>query len=183
MNCDELLQCGDVPEVIVTTDQALQTKKERLYSLAACGKTKQYLGAEVSVEQIQQMSTQNIEKYYSRYEAQLGARMVKSVGQTVLSLYTKLVSRFAPVYSEQDFMFDLTQDPVLTKSLENIGCDLYYRFGSLLAPLTMGLITLNHINFYSIKDERAGESTGECGDPTSDFTGDPTNNPPSSTGE
>eukprot|EP00745_Piridium_sociabile_P027432 TRINITY_DN441_c0_g2_i3.p1 TRINITY_DN441_c0_g2~~TRINITY_DN441_c0_g2_i3.p1 ORF type:complete len:190 (-),score=7.85 TRINITY_DN441_c0_g2_i3:178-747(-) len=166
MNCDDLLglQYAEVPEVV--NEQALLTKKERLYSLAACGKTKQFLGTELSIEQIQQMSAQDIEKYHGRYESQLGSRMVKSVGQTVLSLYTKVVGRFVPIDSEQDFMFDLAQDPVLTKSLESLACDFYYRFGTLLAPIITGLITFNHINFNYIKNERAREPANEqAGEP------------------
>mgnify|MGYP006270979147 CR=1 FL=1 len=174
MNCDELL---NVPEIVITPDDAghLMNKKERLYSLAACGKTKQYLGVELSWEQVQQMSGQDIEKYHSRYEAQLGSRMVKSIGHTVLGIYAKVVSRFAPIDSEQDFMYDLSQDPVLTKSLESIGCDLYYRFGTLLAPLIAGLITFNHIDFNFIKNERDGKSRqSDEPEPTNDPTNDPT---------
>ena len=164
MNCDELL--NDQTEELLAVDM---NKKEKLYSLAACGKTKQYLGTEFSIEQIQRMEPSEIERYYKRYEAQLGSKMVKSLGQTVLSLYTKLVSQFLPVDSEQDLIYDLSQDPVLTKSLEGLGCDLYYRFGGLLSPVVMGLITFNHVDFLSIKngrdknhraDEEGGESVG-----------------------
>ena len=148
MNCDDLLNASEV----MPDDGQLMTKKERLYSLAACGKTKQCLGVEFNWEQVQQMSANDIEKYHSRYESQLGARMVKSVGQTVLSLYTRVVSHFAPIDSERDFMHDLSQDPVLTRTLESLGCDLYYRFGTLLAPVIMGLITFNHLDFNLIKN-------------------------------
>ena len=189
MNCDDLL-FADLPVLsAVQDDKALLSKKERLYSLAACGKTRQYLGTELSIEQIQQMSPQDIEKYHCRYEAQLGSRMVRSVGQTALTLYAKLVSLFAPIDSEQDLTYDLTQDPVVTKSLESLACDLYYRFGTLLAPLIMGLITVNHIDFNYIKNERTRESgeseppeqstsAGELTESTS--AGDPTE---STTGE
>ena len=135
MNCDELLL--NAQEAVIS-DEASSSKKERLCSLAACGKTKQHLGVEFSIEQIQKMSSANIEKYHNRYEAQLGSKMVKSVGQTVLGLYIKIVSQFLPLDSSQDLMYDLNQDPVLTKSLEYLGCNLYYRFGGLLSPVIAG---------------------------------------------
>ena len=169
MNCDELLMCE--PEIPDT--ESLLTKKERLYALAACQKTKQYLGTEFTIEQIQNMSPQDIVKYHSRYEAQLGSRIVRSVGRSIIGLYVKLIRRFAPIDSEQDFTYDLSQDPILTKSLECLSCDLYYRFGSLLTPLTMGLITFNHLNFNFnfLKNEHresTGESTGESTDRNTD---------------
>lgn len=154
MNCDELLEERFVDDSVVESTNLMQ-KKERLYALAACGKTRQYLGTEVTIEQIQQMSSENIEKLYCRYEAQLGSRMVKSIGRTVLDLYTKVIGRFFVVDSEQDFMHDLTQDPVITKSLETLGCELYYQVGTLLAPVIAGLITFNHINFYDLKNDRS----------------------------
>ena len=163
MNCDELLNLpgsdGTLPEVM--------NKKEKLYSLAASGKTKQYLGVELSWEQIQHLSPEDIEKFYSRFEAHLGSKIVKSLGHTVLSIYTKLVSRFAPIDSEQDFIYDLTQDPVLTKSLESLGCDLYYKYGNLLAPLIAGLITFNHIDLNLVKNERESDESGVATDVTS----------------
>lgn len=158
MNCDELLLNAQEAVMSDEVSTSVMNKKEKLYSLAACGKTKQYLGTEFSIEQIQQMSSADIEKYYTRYEAQLGSKMVKSLGQTVIGLYTKLVSQFFPLDSSQDLMYDLSQDPVLTKSLESLSCDLFYRFGGLLSPVVMGLITFNHIDFMAIKNERDRES-------------------------
>ena len=160
MNCDDLLSmCSESNEVFESNNQ-LMVKKERLYSLAVSGKTKQFLGTEFNWEQIQSLSPEDINKYYSRYEAQLGTKMIKSLGQTLINLYAKAVSKIVPIDSEQNLKFDLSQDPLLSKGLESVGCDLYYRFGGLLAPFSMGLITFDHINlndlnFWLFKNERS----------------------------
>ena len=39
---------------------------------------------------------------------------------------------------------DLENDPFLNSALQRFTCDLYYRFGSFLAPLSVGLITGRH---------------------------------------
>ena len=36
---------------------------------------------------------------------------------------------------------DLENDPFLNSALQRFTCELYYRFGSFLAPLSVGLIT------------------------------------------
>ena len=39
---------------------------------------------------------------------------------------------------------DLENDPFLNSALQRFTCELYYRFGSFLAPLSVGLITSRH---------------------------------------
>ena len=39
---------------------------------------------------------------------------------------------------------DLENDPFLNSALQRFTCELYYRFGSFLAPLSIGLITSRH---------------------------------------
>ena len=47
--------------------------------------------------------------------------------------------------SNQDALSeDLESDPFLTSALQRFTCELYYRFGSFLAPLSVGLIMSRH---------------------------------------
>ena len=39
---------------------------------------------------------------------------------------------------------DLENDPFLIPALQRFTCELYYRFGSFKAPLSVGLITSRH---------------------------------------
>ena len=39
---------------------------------------------------------------------------------------------------------DLESDPFLNSALQRFTCKLYYRFGSFLAPLSIGIITSRH---------------------------------------
>ena len=39
---------------------------------------------------------------------------------------------------------DLESDPFLNSALQRFTCELYYRFDSFLAPLSVGLITSRH---------------------------------------
>ena len=51
----------------------------------------------------------------------------------------------APGISNQDALSeDLEKDPFLNSALQRFTCELYYRFHSFLAPLTMGIITSRH---------------------------------------
>ena len=39
---------------------------------------------------------------------------------------------------------DLENDPFLNSALQRFTCELYYRFGSFLAPFSVGIITSRH---------------------------------------
>ena len=49
---------------------------------------------------------------------------------------------------------DLENDPFLNSALQRFTCELYYRFGLFLAPLSVGIITSRH---YSSECDKNGE--------------------------
>ena len=48
------------------------------------------------------------------------------------------------VGNQQELSTDLESDPFLNTALQKFICDLYYRFGALLAPVSVGIITGKH---------------------------------------
>ena len=55
--------------------------------------------------------------------------------------------------SNQDALSeDLESDPFLNSALQRFTCELYHRFGSFLAPLSVGIITNRH-SLSSIKTD------------------------------
>ena len=55
---------------------------------------------------------------------------------------------------------DLENDPFLNSALQRATCELYYRFGSFLAPLSIGIITSRH---YLSERNKNGERTSGMG--------------------
>ena len=56
---------------------------------------------------------------------------------------------------------DLENDPFLNSALQRSTCELYYRFASFLAPLSVGIITSRH---YLSEHNKNGERTSGTGD-------------------
>ena len=56
---------------------------------------------------------------------------------------------------------DLENDPFLNSALQRLTCELYYRFGSFLALLSIRIITSRH---YLSERNRNGERTSGTGD-------------------
>ena len=48
------------------------------------------------------------------------------------------------VGNQQELSTNLECDPFLNTAMQRFTCDLYYRFGALLAPVSVGIITGKH---------------------------------------
>ena len=70
--------------------------------------------------------------------------MTKSLGKSVINLYSNLACSVLGVDNQQDLSDDLECDPFLNTAMQRFTCDLYYRFGALLAPVSVGIITGKH---------------------------------------
>ena len=62
--------------------------------------------------------------------------MVKSLDKSVINMYS--------INNQEALSEDLENDPFLNSALQRFTCELYYRFGSFLAPLSIGIITSRH---------------------------------------
>ena len=67
--------------------------------------------------------------------------------------------------SNQDALSeDLDNDPFLNSALQRFTCELYYRFGSFLAPLSIGIITNRHYLSERNKNGERRSGTSETKD-------------------
>ena len=134
---------ASVPAVPQPTTVAEQ--RDKLAIIAAGGQARKYLGKSLSVEEIDKMDDDEVRKIYNRYEARLGVCMTKTLGKAALQLYTTVATMFLPIPPEnrQPLMEDLIVDRVLNST----ACELYYRYGNLLAPITVALTTAKYCQF------------------------------------
>ncbi|CAC5387988.1 unnamed protein product [Mytilus coruscus] len=144
MNAEELLS-ENIVENINIDDDKQEKKHERLSSVVAGGNSKQYLGKELQLSDIDKMTPEQIDKLYCKYEARLGASMTKTLGNSFINLYVMGVSKYFKVVDPPKLIQDLKEDPFLNHGLTNICCELYYKYGMYLAPFTAMLTTARHI--------------------------------------
>ena len=125
-------------------DNDVRDKRERLVACVLSGNSKMYLGKEYTEEQINEMDYNSINTLLNRYESLLSAQMTKSMGKSVINLYSNIASSVLGVGNQQELSTDLECDPFLNTAMQRFTCDLYYRFGALLAPVSVGIITGKH---------------------------------------
>ena len=135
------------PQAQKVADGMLQSKRERLAALVAGGQARQYLRKEYTIEQIDSLPKDEVERLYMRYESQLGAVLTKTLGQAMIQLYTTAVSRFFPKIPPRNLSAltaNLNADSFLGHAFNGACCELYHHYGMWLAPLTTVLTTAKH---------------------------------------
>ena len=65
------------------------------------------------------------------------------------------------IINQEALSEDLENDPFLNSALQRFTCELYYRFGSFLAPLSVGIFMSRH---YLSACNKNGERTSGTGD-------------------
>ena len=102
-----------------------------------------------------------MEKLFNNYEAKLSDQMVKSVGKSMINMYSMGACAALGITNQEALSEDLEKDPFLNSALQRFTCELYYRFDSSLAPLSVGIITSRH---YLSERNKNGEPTSGTGD-------------------
>ena len=90
----------------------IKGKKDRLITCVLSSNSKQYLGKEYTEQQINEMDSNNIMTLSNRYESVLSAQMTKSLGKTVINLYSNIVCSVLGIGNQQDLSDDLEHDPL-----------------------------------------------------------------------
>ena len=131
-------------------DNDVRDKRERLVACVLSGNTKMYLGKEYTEQQINEMDCNSINALLNRYKSVLSAQMTKLLGKSVINLYSNIACSVLGVGNQQDLSDDLECEPFLNTAMQRFTCDLYYRSGALLAPVSVGIITGKHYTRNSI---------------------------------
>lgn len=129
----------------------MDKKRSCLASLVAigqlqkcCGQT--FKGKTITADIVDTMPVTDIDELYARYRGKMGALMTRAQGQNIVSLYVAMASALLPIPPENGEMLkaDLATDPFLEQALTSSCCELYYRYGMYLAPVTTALTTVRY---------------------------------------
>ena len=90
--------------------------------------------------------------------------MLKSLGKSIINMYSIGACAALGITNQDALSEDLGNDPFLNSALERFTCELYYRFGSFLAPLNVGIITSRHYLSEHNKNGEQMSGTSETGD-------------------
>ena len=141
-----------------TSDLQADSKRQKLLECVLTGNSKLYLGKVYTEGKIKELKEEEVEKLFNNYEAKLSGQMVKSLGRSIINMYSMGACSVLGISDKDALSEDLENDPFLNSALQRFTCELYYRFGSFLAPLSVGLITSKH--YLSERSENGERTSG-----------------------
>ena len=120
------------------------TKRQKLLKCVLTRNSKLYLGKVYTQEQLAKLREEEVEKLFNNYEAKLSGQMVKSLGCSIVNMYSMGACSALGIRNQEALSKDLENDPFLNSALQRFTCELYYRFRSFLGPLSVGIIMSTH---------------------------------------
>ena len=144
------------------------TKHQKLLECILTGNSKLYLGKVYTEEQLAKLNEEEVEKLFNNYEAKLSGQMVKSLGHSIINMYSIGACAVLGISNQDNLSEDLENNPFLNSALQKFTCDLYYRFGSFLASLSTGIITSRH---YLSERNKNGGTSGDNEGPATTMRG------------
>ena len=133
-----------------------RNQTQKLLECVLTGNSKLYLGNVYTEDQLAKLSKEEVEKLFNNYEAKLSGQMVHSLGCSIINMYSMRACAALGISNKDALSEDLENDPFLNYALQRATCELYYRFGSFLDPLSVGIITSRH---YLYECNKNGERT------------------------
>ena len=82
-------------------ENEVRVKRERLVACVLSGNSKMYLGKEYTEQQINEMDCTNVNTLLNRYESVLSAQMTKSLGKSIINLYSNIACSVLGVGNQQ----------------------------------------------------------------------------------
>ena len=101
-----------------------------------------------------------MDKLFNNYEAKLSGQIVKSLGRSIINMYSMGACAALGISNQNALSEDFENDSFLNSALQIFTCELYYRFSSVLAPFSVGIITSRH---YLSEHNKNGGTSGRSG--------------------
>ena len=145
-------------------DAQSNIKRQKLLKCILIRNSKLYLGKVYTEEQLAKLNEEEVEKLLKNYKAKLLDQMVRSLGCSIINMYSMGACAALGISNQDALSEDLENDPFLNSALKGLTCELYYRFGSFLAPLSVGIITSRQYLSECNKNGERTSGTSEMGD-------------------
>ena len=118
-------------EIFNGYDTQSDTKHQNLLECVLTRNSKFYLGNVYTEEQLKKLSEEEVEKLFNNYEAKLSGQMVKSLGCSIINMYSMGTCAVLGI-TNQDALSE--NDPFLNSALQRFTCELYSQALHGLAP-------------------------------------------------
>ena len=117
------------------------TKCQKLLECVLTGNSKLYLGKVYTEEQLNKLSEEEVKKLFNNYEAKLSGQMVKSLGRSIINMYSMGACAVLGISNQNALSEDLENDPFLSSAFQRFTCKIVLQIWFVLS-------FLKHWNIY-----------------------------------
>ena len=114
-------------ELLLSTEEQEQQeqdidggKKQKILECIACGNSKVYLGKNYTDKKINKLSQEDINKLFVVYENNLSAQMAKSLGKSIINIYSTVACSLLKIENPKELSEDLESRPIPKQSSSKI---------------------------------------------------------------
>ena len=105
------------------------TKCQKLLECLLTGNSKLYLGKVYAEEQLAKLNEEEVEKFFTNYEAKFSGQMVKLLSKSIINMYSMGACSALGITNQDALSEDVESNHFLNSALQRFTCQLYYRFG------------------------------------------------------
>jgi len=142
--------------------RTLNKEYQALNFVISTGRSKELLGRNVTIKELDEMSTEQIEVYHKIYELNYSEKVSSSLNGAIISLYSYAINKVVPIDDVEKLQADLIDSYILKHELKNITGGLARVGGKLWALAELGLTTTKHIKIWP--SQKQAESIELCKD-------------------
>ena len=132
--------------------QEIEEKRESLAILTSLGTAKDYLGTQMSLDDVKKLASKDVEKFYYRYQSKLAKQVTCGLVENSIKLTSKTISRFIPIDDPDSLSNDLVQDKIVRRELVDAAGYLVLKGGRFVALVSALFHIMSHVDFTAKKE-------------------------------
>ena len=118
---------------------------QTLNVIISSGRSREFLGRDISVKDLDVMDRDKVEAYYKIYELNYANKINENIISSIIGAYAKAVNRVLPIDDVRELERDLNNDYILTNELKNITGSVAATCGKFMSVFSLSFITFKHI--------------------------------------
>ena len=113
--------------------------------VVSTGRSKELLGRNFTVKDLEELSWEEVQTYYKIYELNYSEKVSSSLNSALICLYSYAVNRILPIDDMEQLREDLSNSYILTNEMKNLTGGLALVGGKVWSLIELGLTTAKHI--------------------------------------
>ena len=142
-------QPQNVESVFETINKTVSKEYQTLNIVISSGRSKELLGRNVTLKELDEMSSDKIEVYYKIYELNYANKVSSCLNGTIINLYSYAINKVVPIDDIEKLQEDLNNSYILNNELRNITGGLARVGGKIWSLVELSLTTFKHIKITS----------------------------------